>query len=657
MWDVFLSYSRSDADRVRPLADALRGAGLSVFTDEAGVASFAGISDTIRQELARSRVLLAYYSTGYPEREACQWELTAAYLAGLREGDPRRRVLVVNPEAAAAGGGAAHIHPVELRDSRHALYRPEDGQALAALVADVRRHLAGLEGAMPLGEPPRSARWSPGPRPSAAGGPLLGRLPQLWYVHSALHAHTAPLVTGRAAARTVQIRGMAGVGKTFLAQEYAQRFAAAHPGGVCWLDASDSSRYEDQLEELKAQLGSEDLYRYFEEQGQSFLYVVDGLPAGLSARDVLRHAAPHPLGHTLFTTRCRTYDGLATPVELAPLDRAQARFLVGEPLADAVGGHPYALELLGRAIRDGHQPAALHERLHAPGRSLLDVLAGEDVTASFVSGAGTGDSADVLRCAAAFHPLPLTVEDATTVLALADSTPEPVAHRHAVSGLSTLRARGLLAADGDGGWTLHPVTLHAWRHHDPAPSRTETLRNAVLRMLHGRRGAVTLASGRKEGAVPASSDSERMAAYDLQVELVTRIGFQELAPGTGSLREALASLKSLIDFTRQTLHAYNIALTEGAGARSAPASAESLAYDLVNRVIRPFTSLWHPALAAHEAARPADITPLAHEAAWTQAESMRAELALLRAPLMRIADGLGEISGADFGLSGLSEAG
>ncbi|WP_369168570.1 toll/interleukin-1 receptor domain-containing protein [Streptomyces sp. R28] len=87
MWDVFLSYSRGDVERVRPLARALRDGGLDVFTDETGVESFAGISATIRRELGRSKALLAFYSTGYPEREACQWELTTAYLAGLGEGD------------------------------------------------------------------------------------------------------------------------------------------------------------------------------------------------------------------------------------------------------------------------------------------------------------------------------------------------------------------------------------------------------------------------------------------------------------------------------------------------------------------------------------------------------------------------------------------
>lgn len=122
---------------------------------------------------------------------------------------------------------------------------------------------------------------------------------------------------------------------------------------------------------------------------------------------------------------------------------------------------------------------------------------------------------------------------------------------------------------------------------------------------------------------------------------------QELAPGTGSLREALASLKSLIDFTRATLHTYSVGLERGAGAPT----VQSLAYALINDTIRPFTSTWHPRLAAYEARCPADAAPLDHEAAWPEATAMRTELAALREPLLRIAEGLGGISGADFGVA------
>ncbi|GHI08513.1 TIR protein [Streptomyces cellostaticus] len=658
MWDVFLSYSRGDVERVRPLVRALRDGGLTVFTDETGVASFAGISDTIRRELGRSKALLAYYSAAYPEREACQWELTTAYLAGLGEGDPRRRVMVVNPEAA-----TGHIHPVELRDARHA-----SADDPTALVADVREHVARLDGPMTLPEP-AVRRWLPGgPEPHPE---FLGRLPELWLVHSALHAHTAPLTSGRAAPRAAQLRGMAGIGKTLLAQEYAARFEAAYPGGVFRLNGQ---AYDDSVRAL-GQDGTDSLFARLEAIGEPFLWIVDAVPADrLAAREIAAMAAPHPLGHTLFTLRSRAYDGLGVPVDLGPLDAVHARVLVGgsEALAEAAGGHPLTLALLGRALRAGHQPHTLYDRLHARGRSLLDTLAGDDVTAAVVHDVDTADAADVLRCAAALHPLSFTADDAAGILAAADRVPRVVADRRAGNGIAELRTRSLLTPEspGSGGpagparpgraetgdrWHLHPVTLHAWHHHDPAPARAEALRHAALRALCGRRDPVTLAfpGSRKEAPMAAPGESERMAAFDIQVELVTRIGVQELAPGTGSLREALSSLKSLIDFTRATLHTYNIGLERGAPASGAP-TVQSLAYTLVNDTIRPFTTTWHPRLAAHEARRPPDLAPLDHEAAWPEAEAMRAELAALREPLRRIAEGLGGISGADFGMAATS---
>lgn len=657
MWDVFLSYSRGDVDRVRPLARALSDGGLSVFTDETGVASFAGISDTIRRELACSKALLAYYSAGYPEREACQWELTTAYLAGLGEGDPRRRVMVVNPER-----GTGHIHPVELRDARHA--SADDPHAL---VADVRDHVARLDGPMPVREygAVRRTRGTPEPFPE-----FLGRLPELWQVHSALHAHSAPLVTGRAAAHAVQIRGMAGIGKTRLAQEYALRFEAAYPGGVYWLSGESYGEYEERFDEYAAHVAYAEAAKSGEHagtaesgrgkaSGEPFLWIVDGIPDGrLSPRELARLAAPHPGGHTLFTLRSRAYDGLGTPVDLGPLDAAHARVLVGDDvLAQAVGGHPGALDLLGRAVRAGHGPRALYDRLHGPGTSPLDTLADSEgderighLTASLVRDVDTPDAADVLRCAGALHPLPLSVDDVAGVLAATDAVPHVVALRHAANGVAELRVRSLLSPASEDRWQPHPVTLHAWRHHDPAPSRAEALRHAALRTLCGRRDPVTLAfpGSRREVPMKAPRESERMAAFDIQVELVTRIGVQELAPGTGSLREALTSLKSLIDFTRGTLHTYNIGLQPG----SAPGAAtvQSLAYALINDTIRPFTTTWHPRLAAHEAARPAAVAPLDHEAAWPQTPTMRAELTALREPLVRIAAGFGGISGADFGV-------
>src|SRR4051795_10818967 len=112
VWDVFVSYAHEDAARVHPLAHALRECGLRVWLDDTEVAEFAGITRAIEKGLAHSPALLAFYSRTYPTKRPCQWELTAAFLAAQRAGDPRDRVLVINPES-----GAGHIEPVELRDA------------------------------------------------------------------------------------------------------------------------------------------------------------------------------------------------------------------------------------------------------------------------------------------------------------------------------------------------------------------------------------------------------------------------------------------------------------------------------------------------------------------------------------------------------------
>lgn len=78
---MFVSYPRTDRSAVQPLAQALRDGGLRVFVDDREIEDFAGITATITTSLAASKTLVAYYSAAYPTRRACQWELTAAYLA------------------------------------------------------------------------------------------------------------------------------------------------------------------------------------------------------------------------------------------------------------------------------------------------------------------------------------------------------------------------------------------------------------------------------------------------------------------------------------------------------------------------------------------------------------------------------------------------
>ncbi len=112
--DLFLSYRWADKASVEPLLAALRARGVRVWQDAREVEDMASIQRAVATGLAGARALLAWYSLRYNESRACQWELTAAYCAAQAEGDPRQRILVVNPEP-----GNAHVHLPELFDQLH----------------------------------------------------------------------------------------------------------------------------------------------------------------------------------------------------------------------------------------------------------------------------------------------------------------------------------------------------------------------------------------------------------------------------------------------------------------------------------------------------------------------------------------------------------
>ena len=92
-YDVFLSHAWKDGERPQQIADALTKAGLRVWFDANEIDDFTSITHAVTEGLAKSKALVSYYSKTYPLRRACQWDLTAAFLAAQTEGDPRRRVL------------------------------------------------------------------------------------------------------------------------------------------------------------------------------------------------------------------------------------------------------------------------------------------------------------------------------------------------------------------------------------------------------------------------------------------------------------------------------------------------------------------------------------------------------------------------------------
>jgi hypothetical protein len=117
-------------------------------------------------------------------------------------------------------------------------------------------------------------------------------------------------------------------------------------------------------------------------------------------------------------------------------------------------------------------------------------------------------------------------------------------------------------------------------------------------------------------------DPDRHAAWELYVELLTRITTQYLAPEDGDEQTALDSVHTIFPLTREILRKHG----SGAG------EFAKLAIPVLNQVVRPFTAKWHRlslAKAFEDAAR---------------CRQFRAELADLQRTLRSYTRALGEVA-------------
>lgn len=118
------------------------------------------------------------------------------------------------------------------------------------------------------------------------------------------------------------------------------------------------------------------------------------------------------------------------------------------------------------------------------------------------------------------------------------------------------------------------------------------------------------------------------AAWELYVELVTRVAVNELPSGDGLLREALGSLHSLFQTTRDILRRHGPAVARPTGPDGL--AVGSLALAVLNDVLRPVLAEWHPLLLDHESRRPDGVAAAEHERAWSRNEELREVLAGVR---------------------------
>ena len=141
------------------------------------------------------------------------------------------------------------------------------------------------------------------------------------------------------------------------------------------------------------------------------------------------------------------------------------------------------------------------------------------------------------------------------------------------------------------------------------------------------------------GAAEWEADqTERRAAWSLYVELVTRIAVDTLDTEQGLLREALNSLYSLFETTREILK------EAGPDVGASRQSVGGIAIAVLNKGLRPFLTNWHPRLQVWEAKRSAEVSLAEHEQQWSEISELRKELESLRQDLSQYAIALAEIA-------------
>lgn len=131
--------------------------------------------------------------------------------------------------------------------------------------------------------------------------------------------------------------------------------------------------------------------------------------------------------------------------------------------------------------------------------------------------------------------------------------------------------------------------------------------------------------------------AEKQAAWEIYVEMVTRVPMITLENDQGLLREVLASFYTLFQITRTILRQL--------GPIQVERSVSHLAVNMLNLALRPFLSRWHPLLKDYEDRRPVAVGTLEYERQWEHYEALRLALITLRPTLMSYADAFAKIAG------------
>jgi hypothetical protein len=123
----------------------------------------------------------------------------------------------------------------------------------------------------------------------------------------------------------------------------------------------------------------------------------------------------------------------------------------------------------------------------------------------------------------------------------------------------------------------------------------------------------------------APQEADKDAAWEMYIELLTRITTQHLAPADGDEKAALDSIHKLFELTREIIRRHKRDCIE----------FTKIAVVILNQVIRPFTAKWH-----RESIAGAFDNP-------DRRQEFRAELVALQETLRRYTQMLADMAGVE----------
>ncbi|MGH8585986.1 MAG: tetratricopeptide repeat protein, partial [Gammaproteobacteria bacterium] len=597
---LFISYSRRNKVQVYPLADALAKTGIDIWIDREEIDPLDDFPARIRDGLARSHALLAWYSPEYAHSSYCQKELTAAWICTPRlTRDALSRILIVNPEE-----GVAHIALGDVGRQNY-LAAPKDA-SLGTFSQSIRDKLAGLSGDFAALHEFKRPDWHPASQPGSSR--FVGRLRELWCIHTALNPvgisdHENPSVM-------VQLTGLGGIGKSLLAIEYAKRFGAAYPGGIHWLRAygfDPQKPVDSEAQECERRHQIEDLAllhdisirdKEFREvrrdlgkklaAGEPYLWIVDDLSPGLDqTQGFPGWCAPSGNGHTLITTRSKEYAGLGITVEIDVLDPAAALELLtqkrkpqtkqerqdAEGLAEDLGRHALALDVAGHFLLEYKGFAALRGELASVQSDLLGKISAglegqlpggheKSIVATLLQSVRLlkREGLNLLRLACELQggtPIPFRLADKTCGHAFALDQQSAENYRRRAMNQLKIHSLGTISLGGvgDDALSVHALVRYTLLHGDPAQEEAtllrQKLRESALLALVDLLPGVT--DTRNHASLELEVDHARHLALEprTQAEAALSTWLAHFAGERGNYREALAvARKRLPIFTR-----------------------------------------------------------------------------------------------------------